>query len=650
MPQITHWALVIGINHYPNPQEVLRGCVSDANAMKRYLEMSIGQSLDVVLLTAETPTISTATLSEDERSWPTFNNVKANLCRISDEANHGHRVFIYYAGHGTYIKQTPAIVLLDDNGNGKTYLRLNGLYNSIEKMSAKGVTVTLVLDCCFSGALVRGDNHDEIRIRCLNYDPTVAHDSGSEMSTSDSLLAIRDAAPEPDWPRYADTFVVLCACAPQERTYEELLDGRVQGLFTHHLLHALNMLVKDGIHLTHAAVHAQLSTGLHAHWTRQTPMRYGKVDDVLFGDSLLAPENGYFAVYRHKNDLRLRAGEAHGIAKGDEFYMSSVGTKTVARVANVRVTTASAVESDLEVLDKSLEVHTISGWKAKPLSSLSPRAISIGIPSEFVNTTRTTFSRKLRYLRLMDEQSASRSQSEESCTYKVITNGQDQYEIVDPVMERVFPIPTVQCSSDDATDTIMRILQHIADYKYFEGLENRVPCPTLRQSLQVLCSMSADCSNKINVTHGQKIKFSFTNTGDEPLYVSIFDLSPSWEVIAMAATGFKTIPSKSEGKDGTATITMKMEVPGYFKGITNQQCDDHIKFIISNTATHFHWALPSIFQTIRGTHGDYRGHEQNLQTALTDFFGSFRGDQENRWATRSFFIRTTPAIPSSNFE
>jgi hypothetical protein len=379
-------------------------------------------------------------------------------------------------------------------------------------------------------------------------------------------------------------------------------------------------------------------------------MRYGKVDDVLFGDSLLAPENGYFAVYRHKNDLRLRAGEAHGIAKGDEFYMSLVGTETVARVANVRATAVRAVESDLEVLDGSLEDRNISGWKAKHLSSLSPRFISIGTPPDFVNNTRATCSRELRYLRLLNGQSDSRDLNEESCIYKVILNRHDQFEVVDPMMERVFPIPTVQRSLDDATAVIMRILQHIADYKYFEGLENRVPCSTIGRSLQILCGISADNSNKINVTHGQKIKFFFTNTGNEPLYISIFGLSPSWQVIAMTATGFKTLPAKSEGKDGKATITMKMEVPEYFEGTTSQPCDDHIKFVISNTATHFHWALPSIFETICGTHGDYRGDEHNLQNTLTDFLGTSRGDQENRWATRSFFVRTKPTIPSSNPE
>ncbi|KAF3035092.1 hypothetical protein E8E12_002500 [Didymella heteroderae] len=641
--EVTHWALLIGINHYSDPKEDLRGCVNDANVMKQYLESSIGPKLNVVSLSATASTICPGPPSEDKKSWPTYANVVKNLESIADLAKRGDRVFVYFAGHGTYIEKssTPALLVLPDNGCGKRALRITGLYSRIEKMIAKGLTVTLALDCCYSGAVVRGDGQEDIRIRGLDFNSTVIEDAESTKPCFLGSETTRDATMEHNWLEYATGLVVLCACAPQERTFEAKLEGKIQGLFTHFLLHALNMLVKDGIDITHTAVHERLSISLRAYWPQQTPMRYGKADDVLFGDSLLAPAKSPLVVYRDKSGaLRLRAGEVHGIVKGDEFYASSLETTKAEQVANVRTTEVRAVESDLEAIDRLFEESTVREWKAKPLSSLASRIISVGIPPELASGTRTISQEDFRYLRLVDRECAPLDGTGESYAYSVIINGHDQYEIVDPMRKRVFPIPTIHRSSDDAPQLFRRILQHIADFKYFEGLENRTPCPKIQGSLRIVCSISAESSNRINVMHGEKITFSFTNTGEERLYVGIFDLSTSWQVSAMTSTGFKIIPAREGSKNGTARVTMQMEVPEYFNGVTSHQCEDHIKFLISNTATHFRWALPTIFETIQATNESHRGEDNGLQASLAGFLGEFRGSQEGKWATRSFFVRT----------
>ncbi|KAF1952738.1 hypothetical protein CC80DRAFT_421697, partial [Byssothecium circinans] len=92
------------------------------------------------------------------------------------------------------------------------------------------------------------------------------------------------------------------------------------GTFTYFLLHALRALLVNSIDITHSSVHEHLSTSLHAHWPRQTLMRYGKSGFTLFRDSLLAPDNSLLSIYKDKDGhLHLRAGEVHGMFEKDEY-------------------------------------------------------------------------------------------------------------------------------------------------------------------------------------------------------------------------------------------------------------------------------------------------------------------------------------------
>jgi uncharacterized caspase-like protein len=633
---VAHWALVIGINHYSNPEENLQGCVNDANLMKRYLELSIGTKLNVVSLTSTLPPTLPGPPTEDLQSLPTFENVVAHLQRITNQAKRGDRVFIYFAGHGAYISadSTPALVLLSSNGIEKQYFRLNALYKRVEPMIAEGLVVTIVLDCCFSGAIVRGDDREDIKVRGLDFDPTVTISVGPALEISGTT---RDTAMEYDWHRYTTGFVVLCACAPDERTFEIPLDGKVQGLFTYHLLYALTILATNGISVTHATVHERLSTGLHAYWPRQTPMRYGKVDDVLFGESLLAPGRSSIPVYKDDNrQLRLRAGQLHGIVKGDEFYASAQDDgKTAHGQANVRATLVRAVDSDLEVIDECFENATVRVWKAEPLSTLSPKFISVGIPNDLNKNIQATDPETLRYLRIIETESTSQNEYGEPCLYNVRVNVNDQYEVLD-----VFPIPTIQRSSNDAAKQIVRILRHIADFKYFEGVENRRPCSRLQAALQIECDISPGSSNKIDVMHGDKITFSFVNTGSENLYFGVFDFGPLWQMDAVTKKGFIVLPARRHDKNGTARVILRMRVPDHFSRASLQCCEDHIKFLVTNTPTHFYWSLPAILDSLQPSGDSHRSSNEDLHTSLTSFLSDIRGHQEGEWTTQSYIVRT----------
>jgi hypothetical protein len=488
----THWAVIIGINYYPEHYDgCLKGCVRDAEATRLYLEEAIEINADIVVLAASTPSVHGLPPPEKPEVWPTYVNVIAQLKRIIDKAECGDRVYIHYSGHGTKLlsrdkRPELALVLLDEGGCKSRSLRSVYLAKALREMVEKKLYVTLVLDCCFSGGVARSSDYCGFDVRFIehdfDYDSVYIHELDTKFSDASSTL--RDASVEDDWLINPKGYTILSACAPDQIAIEIETNGKRKGALTHFLLDALHNLRVNGVKLTHHSLHEHLSTSFHAHWPQQTPMRYGNANLSLFGDSLLAPENDFVPIYKEDGRLCLRAGDIHGVHKGDEYvaYPFSTPEQANGQVeegnANVRVTSVRLFESDLMQIDPTtIMVQIQTGWKAKLLTSLSPRIVCVGLLASFTRSIQPEFSVEgLRYMRLITRQEAEKHQTEESCMYNVAINENNEYEVVNTLLEKVSAIPAIPCNSDSATKALVNVLQHIAKFKYFEGVENRVPC------------------------------------------------------------------------------------------------------------------------------------------------------------------------------
>jgi hypothetical protein len=177
-----HFAVLIGINFYSD--KPLRGCVRDVDMIQQYLQSthSITQT-HITKLTASTPADTDALQPPEEpSSWPTFENVTACFSRITSMSLAGDHVYIHYSGHGTRTSNGElALALLDEAEVGKVrYLSGLKLAEIINRMVEHGLKITLVLDCCFSGSLVR--HEDQNNVRYIDYDPGIE----PENSTSDN--------------------------------------------------------------------------------------------------------------------------------------------------------------------------------------------------------------------------------------------------------------------------------------------------------------------------------------------------------------------------------------------------------------------------------------------------------------------------------
>ncbi|KAF2185506.1 hypothetical protein K469DRAFT_540786, partial [Zopfia rhizophila CBS 207.26] len=599
----THWAVIIGVNYYPEHYDrCLKGCVQDAEATKSYLGGAIEINANLVVLAASTPSVPGVPPPEKPEEWPTCPNVIAQLRRIIDEAECGDRVYIHYSGHGTRLlsrdkRPELALVLLDCDGRKSKCLRSVTLAQALQKMVKKGLVVTLVLDCCFSGGVVRSSDYRGFDVRFLEPDTAFAI---NELDTifSEASSTFRDASME-DWLIDPKGYTILSACAPDQKAFEIEMQGERRGALTHFLLGALHTLRVNGIKLAHHSLHEHLSTSFHAYWPQQTPMRYGNANLSFFGDSLLAPENGFVPIYRKVDGrLYLRAGDVHGVFKGDEYFAYPFDTPEHANgqveegTANVRVTAVRFFESDLMEIGPTTIVRQIqTGWKAKPLTSLSPWTINIGLlPSLTRNGQLEIPAKGLRYARLVTRQGTEEHPTEEACMYNVAVN-HNEYEVVNALFEKMLPIPTISCSSDGAAKVLVNVLQHMAKFKYFEGVENRASCTTFQASFSLDSKCPAGNANRIGIKHDAKWSFTAKNKSYKKLYMGIFNLRPSWEVKSLtSASGGGTyliIPAKKNGIDGERQLSMTMRVPEFLLKDSITECEDIIKVFITSKPTSF---------------------------------------------------------------
>ena len=254
--QASHWAVLIGISAYwPNRMAgsvvdlQLKGPVADVAAIEALLRERLGLPADHIVKLTATPSATGEPL-EAEAQLPSFANMVRALQTAPLQAEPGDHVIIYYAGHGA-LARTGYPALKGNRGldealapydvaapraRGPLYLRDIQFRDLIQHMLARGLYVTVILDCCHSGGATRGMG----TIRCLPQPDLRAPDPESllldragavawQPATAHVMRSVR-AAP---WHQEGQHSVLLAACAPHERAYEYAsAPNETHGVFT----------------------------------------------------------------------------------------------------------------------------------------------------------------------------------------------------------------------------------------------------------------------------------------------------------------------------------------------------------------------------------------------------------------------------------
>jgi len=173
------------------------------------------------------------------------------------------------------------------------------------------------------------------------------------------------------------------------------------------------------------------------------------------------------------------------------------------------------------------------------------------------------------------------------------------------------------------------------------------PCISTLVSQETRVSFSLTSSNAgtvHDIRHGDVWRFVLENRSDSPLYLAVFDMTPSWEVSNLLSSAgdnsFRVVQARCKEE-----IALQMEVPAWLRRLGERECEEVIKVFITSKPTSFpSLILPRISLDPENNRGSTGYHDEALSTLLASLTRSFRGrdDQEQEaWATRNFIIRTT---------
>ncbi|MHC0067045.1 caspase family protein [Nostoc sp. UIC 10890] len=356
------WALLIGINKYPNlpPHRQLSGCVNDVKLINKVLEenFSFAEKNITCLL--------------DEQA--TRQGILTALQELIDRVNRDDIVVIHYSGHGSWMTDREGdkpdgkdeTIMPYDTGRAPHENRDitdDELYEWLLRLSEKTRYITLIFDSCHSGGIVRdpfgaSDRWVEPDTRPIEQLPP------SPVSTTRSNAGTRDIGSS-GWLPMSDRYVLIAGCTATESSWEYCKregNGEIpHGALTYFLCKELRS-VQSGT--TYRDIFQRVSIQVTAYKSVQHPQMEGAEDRELFNVHDIEPMRFVSIGDRKDNKVILRAGAAHGMTEKSEWAIYPEATKQIdkqtPKLGKVKITAVRAVTSDAEILEEnSLGVITI---------------------------------------------------------------------------------------------------------------------------------------------------------------------------------------------------------------------------------------------------------------------------------------------------
>lgn len=341
-------ALVIGIDNYKetdrSPFPELDGCKNDAQSMK-------------ILINAKY-NFPNNNIKELYDQQATRDNILKSINELLNESHKGDVAFIYYAGHGSEVKNSlnkadnhldQSIVPIDYWKKNIPDIRNKELATLFNKFIDKGIILTCIFDCCHSGTIARGIQNSPPKFRYMPADNYDARDASNPVA--------------PD-SRKDGKYLILSAVQADELAQEQTDDnGTSHGAFTIALLTAIKQQdVNSSVNHLFTAVHAILrSNGIV-----QEPVMAGDVermDGTLFGlakgtlpDKILIPVDSVIG-----NKVKLEAGLVIGLNVENE--LTNVNGKTKIKVTAIlgpNLSEGEIIEGDKNI--KPGELFEVTNW------------------------------------------------------------------------------------------------------------------------------------------------------------------------------------------------------------------------------------------------------------------------------------------------
>ncbi|KAI0487472.1 caspase domain-containing protein [Xylaria cf. heliscus] len=673
-----YYALLVGINFYPGESgewRHLKGAVNDVREINHHLIKSFAQA-EVKILTATLLGSGCSHPIEGSDRLATYTNVISSLERITAQASPGDFVYIHFSGHGTAIEPSGpfsdrstgdlALVLLQETeANGITIRYLRGVELSfwINNMVERDLKVTLVLDCCASGSVMRKDTDSSIRY--LPYDDEVDKEYPPferAFSLSDaSRLNYRGASLRPNWLVNPNGYTILTACGPNE-VAKELVDanGQSYGALSYFLVRAFIRCGRVEGRQQHFYSH--LCARFRESWPRQKPMFYGNKALSFFGDTSDAINQAAIPIVKINGNIRLEAGQAHAVCNGDRFALHPFAsleqdTELGGSPVMLEVTKLGALASNLKVLG-----HTLiqSGAMAVALTHLCLRSLPIRL--ELRIPGQELWAQALAKRPSLNVFDTDHGGGVTSYSFYVAIVAVDDYEIRDESNRKVLGLPKTPYDLRENADYVLDVVEHLARFKILKNLTNELitsPSHPFIESFSVqlvnksnkvfypgclqLGRLHPFCSHEecvIEVEEGDKLQLIVQNRlgeGCVALHLHIYDMGSLWEIENLLQANHNVVlPLRSnrdkefpEGTSGLWRKRIQMSIPREIIERGLNHCEDIFKVFLTTRPTSFmSIELPEIGKVIEPRKIRRGGEDASPRPPSDD------------WAVLSFRVRT----------
>ncbi|KAI0887518.1 caspase domain-containing protein [Annulohypoxylon maeteangense] len=373
------FALLVGVDLYLDDKSGtsrinnLEGCINDVQIIKELLNKFEFHKLRT--LTSSLSSESRTAPCEPRECWPTYENIKNEFLKVTEEANAGDLFFFHFSGHGARLKTAygssggrtddPSLLPMDVCC-GKPAVRGWELNDWLQTLNRKGVQVVVSLDSCYSAGAWRNEGSlrsptDWIPPPSLSIGEAATRGPLSEPNNRHGQLDI-------SWDINPEMFTMMAACGSQQAAAEKAIGGRTYGVFTH----ALCTFFEENQAITTYPTYRTVHDSIERLMSPQTPQFYGRVRLAFLGQQepfSVAP----VVATVDRNIATLPVGKLHGVEKGAEFRAfppTTAGVLSIFEVGDVESKAKLSSASATNLV--KLFPHR---WSSGKISKVSVQAI-----------------------------------------------------------------------------------------------------------------------------------------------------------------------------------------------------------------------------------------------------------------------------------
>lgn len=543
------YALLVGINDYPDPVPRLKGCANDVDMLAAYLhERGAIEKIQLHVRTLK---------NEEATRQGVIQAFREHLGQAQAE----DYVLFAYSGHGSQEDAPPELWHIEHDRLNETLVcwdsRLAGSWDLADKelasliaeVAEKGPRITVILDCCHSGSGSR-----PLNTRYVEPDrrrrPIESYVWATETSTRSVEAPLPVAIPQ-------GRHVLLAACRDVETAKENFAKKR--GAFSYFLLETLNqstsnLTYRDVFKRTHALITAQVpnqTPQLEASQAEDLDLPFlglGAADQVRAGGG----RNRCFTVsYTKTYGWTIDAGSLHGIPAPTTHETTRLALFPFGHRFESALSSANAISeaSVLEVLPQLSRIQIMDMSSLKDDEVYWAIAIYMPLPPMGVVLTGEDTGTALLHQQLTrDNQGSSLylAQVEDPAEARFRVHAvNDKYKIMDAVGGQPL-VRDLVGFSETIADKVIEWLEHIARWMTTAELSSsptgQIPADAINLDILQGGEVLNDSPIMLHYQYlGERwqqptFQIKLTNTSELPLYCALLDLT---ERYAISPIGFE---------------------------------------------------------------------------------------------------------------